>query len=125
MRSSHSSIPHSLTSLKQPDGATDGADKYPGMFMATMRLLVAHQSSVYSVSPSNPLLFTIEKLLASKVSSHLLPSVCIYLSLPANAHRLFVTTDSGTSSPILSPGPAGNLSGIVSAVDSMYTTLIS
>lgn len=69
--------------IKQPDGATDGADRYP----------------VYSVLPSNPLLRTVQKLLAT------------------NAHRLFVTTDSATGSPILSPSSLGNLSGIVSIVD--------
>jgi len=69
--------------IKQPDGATDGVDKYP----------------VYSVLSSNSLLRTVQKLLAT------------------NAHRLFVTTDSGSGSPVLSPSTVGNLSGIVSIVD--------
>lgn len=42
----------------------------------------------------------------------------------ANAHRLFVTTDSQTSSPTLSPSPLGNLSGIVSIVDSASVNLL-
>ena len=39
----------------------------------------------------------------------------------ANAHRVFVTKESGPASPILSPsfhGIQGNLTGIVSIVDS-------
>jgi len=39
----------------------------------------------------------------------------------ANAHRVFVTQESGPASPILTPsflGPHGNLTGIVSIVDS-------
>ncbi|KAF8069013.1 hypothetical protein FPV67DRAFT_1490739 [Lyophyllum atratum] len=73
-----------ISQIKEPDGSTDGVDKYP----------------VYSVSPSSPLSYTIEKLLAT------------------NAHRVFVTTESRPSSPILSSTAYGSLSGIVSIVDS-------
>ncbi|KIM47130.1 hypothetical protein M413DRAFT_270231 [Hebeloma cylindrosporum] len=57
---------------------------------------------VYSVFPSNLLSYTIDKILAT------------------NAHRVFVTKESGPASPILSPsfhGLQGNLTGIVSIVD--------
>ncbi|PPQ65354.1 hypothetical protein CVT26_000069 [Gymnopilus dilepis] len=74
--------------IKEPDGSTDGVDKYP----------------VYSVFPSSRLSYTIEKILAT------------------NAHRVFVTKDSGPASPSLSPSFHGgsfqsNLIGIVSVVD--------
>ncbi|RDB27974.1 Protein SDS23 [Hypsizygus marmoreus] len=59
----------------------------------------ADKYPVYSVSPSSQLSYTIQKLLAT------------------NAHRLFVTTESRPSSPILSSSSFGNLSGIVSIVD--------
>jgi CBS domain-containing protein len=52
---------------------------------------------VYSVVPLSLLSYTIDKLLAT------------------NAHRVFVTRDS--TSPGMSPGSAGNLTGIVSTVD--------
>lgn len=72
--------------------------------------------------PSNPLLRTVQKLLASKCHPVHFPIRCSTLRL-ANAHRLFVTTDSATGSPILSPSSLGNLSGIVSIVDSRSTFL--
>ncbi|KAF8148494.1 hypothetical protein BJ912DRAFT_1036639 [Pholiota molesta] len=72
-----------IAKIKEPDGSTDGADKYP----------------VYSVFPSSLLSYTIEKLLAT------------------NAHRVFVTKDSGTASPTMSPTFKTNLTGIVSIVD--------
>jgi CBS domain-containing protein len=75
-----------ISQIKEPDGLTDGADKYP----------------VYSVFPSSLLSYTIDKILAT------------------NAHRVFVTKESGPTSPILSPafhGIHGNLTGIVSIVD--------
>lgn len=72
-----------ISYIKHPDGSTDGADKYP----------------VYSVLPSSPLLYTIEKILAT------------------NAHRVFVARESTMSSPILGPAAVGNLCGIVSIVD--------
>ncbi|KAK0458913.1 uncharacterized protein EV420DRAFT_1541205 [Desarmillaria tabescens] len=74
-----------IAQIKDPDGSEDGADKYP----------------VYSVLPTNSMLYTMQKLLAT------------------NAHRLFVTQDnsSGTSSPLASYITSGNLSGIVSIVD--------
>jgi len=70
-----------VAKIKEPDGATDGVDKYP----------------VYSVLPSNTLVYAIEKLLAT------------------NAHRLFVTDDN-PNSPKLGNAPEP-LSGIVSTVD--------
>ncbi|KAH6917799.1 hypothetical protein BKA70DRAFT_1415845 [Coprinopsis sp. MPI-PUGE-AT-0042] len=72
-----------ISLIKHPDGSTDGVDKYP----------------VYSVLPSSPLLYTIEKILAT------------------NAHRVFVARESTLSSPILGPSAMGNLCGIVSIVD--------
>ncbi|KAK0238128.1 hypothetical protein EDD85DRAFT_833124 [Armillaria nabsnona] len=74
-----------IAQIKDSDGSEDGADKYP----------------VYSVLPTNSMLYTMQKLLAT------------------NAHRLFVTQDSssGGSSPIVSYITSGNLSGIVSIVD--------
>ncbi|KAG7448530.1 uncharacterized protein BT62DRAFT_985826 [Guyanagaster necrorhizus] len=74
-----------IAQIKASDGSKDGADKYP----------------VYSVLPTNSMLYTIQKLLAT------------------NAHRLFVTQDSssGVSSPVVSYITSGNLSGIVSIVD--------
>ncbi|KAF8815115.1 hypothetical protein BYT27DRAFT_7199617 [Phlegmacium glaucopus] len=74
---------HFIGHIKDSDGITDGADKYP----------------VYSVFPSSLLSFTMEKILAT------------------NAHRVFVTKESGTASPILSPSLHNNLTGIVSIVD--------
>ncbi|KAF8903933.1 hypothetical protein CPB84DRAFT_1961018 [Gymnopilus junonius] len=79
---------HFIAHIKEPEGSTDGADKYP----------------VYSVFPSSRLSYTIEKILAT------------------NAHRVFVTKDSGAASPTLSPSFHGgsfqsNLIGIVSVVD--------
>ncbi|PPQ84912.1 hypothetical protein CVT25_004580 [Psilocybe cyanescens] len=74
---------HFIAQIKEIDGSTDGADRYP----------------VYSVFPSSLLSYTIEKLLAT------------------NAHRLFVTRESGPASPTLSPSFQGNLTGIVSVVD--------
>jgi len=73
-----------ISQIKEPDGSTDGADKCP----------------VYSVSPTSPLSYTIQKLLAT------------------NSHRLFVTTEaSAVLSPASTPSSSGNLSGIVSIVD--------
>ncbi|KAG5638328.1 hypothetical protein H0H81_000571 [Sphagnurus paluster] len=72
-----------ISHIKESDGSTDGADKYP----------------VYSVSPSSPLSYTIQKLLAT------------------NAHRLFVTTESRPASPITYSAGYGGISGIVSIVD--------
>ncbi|KAF8155575.1 hypothetical protein B0H34DRAFT_713871 [Crassisporium funariophilum] len=72
-----------ISQIKEPDGSTDGADKYP----------------VYSVFHSSLLSYTIEKLLAT------------------NAHRVFVTKESGAASPVPSPAFHGNLTGIVSVVD--------
>ncbi|KAJ7927470.1 hypothetical protein B0H13DRAFT_1970530 [Mycena leptocephala] len=71
--------------IKAPDGSTDGADRYP----------------VYAVSPTSPLSYIIQKLLAT------------------NSHRLFITRDtSGSTSPIIASGRIpGNLTGIVSIVD--------
>jgi len=79
---------HFVAHIKEPDGSTDGVDKYP----------------VYSVFPSSRLSYTIEKILAT------------------NAHRVFVTKDSGPASPTLTPSFHGgsfqsNLIGIVSVVD--------
>ncbi|KAJ8693760.1 cell separation during budding [Pleurotus ostreatus] len=73
-----------IAQIKEPDGSLDGADKYP----------------VYSISPSTPLSYTMEKLLAT------------------NSHRLFVTRESGPgTSPVISPSYSTNLTGIVSVVD--------
>ncbi|KAG6836948.1 hypothetical protein H0H93_000838 [Arthromyces matolae] len=72
-----------ISIIKEVDGSTDGVDKYP----------------VYSVSPSNSLAYTMQKLLAT------------------NAHRLFVTVESRPSSPIQTSTTYGSLSGIVSIVD--------
>jgi len=74
---------HFIAHIKDSDGISDGADKYP----------------VYSVSPSSLLSFTMEKLLATY------------------AHRVFVTKESTTASPVLSPSSHNNLTGIVSIVD--------
>ncbi|EJF56777.1 hypothetical protein DICSQDRAFT_140907 [Dichomitus squalens LYAD-421 SS1] len=73
-----------VTRIKEPDGSTDGVDKSP----------------VYSVTPNNTLLYTMQKLLAT------------------NSHRLFVTEDSPMSSAatFTSASPT-NLCGIVSVVD--------
>ncbi|KAK7685443.1 hypothetical protein QCA50_011306 [Cerrena zonata] len=76
-------LKHFISLIKEPDGSTDGADKYP----------------VYSVLPSSTLLYTIEKLIATK------------------SHRLFVTDESQVLSPPFAPSPTTNLSGIVSIVD--------
>lgn len=59
----------------------------------------AEKYPVYSVLPSSTLLHALGKLLAT------------------NAHRVFVSTEPPTSSPILSPTSPGNLCGIVSIVD--------
>ncbi|KAF9528623.1 hypothetical protein CPB83DRAFT_853975 [Crepidotus variabilis] len=72
-----------IAQIKEPDGSTDGVDKYP----------------VYSVFPSSLLSYTVEKLLAT------------------NAHRVFVTRESGPASPTGLSVFSGNLSGIVSIVD--------
>ncbi|KAF9004890.1 hypothetical protein BDZ89DRAFT_1237035 [Hymenopellis radicata] len=73
-----------IAQIKAPHGCTDGADRYP----------------VYSVLPSSPLSYTVQKLLAT------------------NAHRLFVTKEeAGCASPIVSHMSPGNLTGIVSIVD--------
>ena len=83
----------------------------------TTRWNQRQQRLVYSVSPSSLLSFTIEKLLASKssvsVPCHWSPDSCDL----ANAHRVFVTAESGPNSPSHSNG-SGNLTGIVSIVDS-------
>ncbi|TFK87552.1 hypothetical protein K466DRAFT_662933 [Polyporus arcularius HHB13444] len=72
-----------VTRIKEPDGSTDGVDKFP----------------VYSVTPNNTLIYTMQKLLAT------------------NAHRVFVTEESPmSSSPSFSAIP-NNLCGIVSVVD--------
>ncbi|THH14616.1 hypothetical protein EW146_g5744 [Bondarzewia mesenterica] len=100
-----------VAQIKLPDGSTDGADKYP----------------VYSVSPTSTLSYTMQKLLASMKS--LFPLQCLILlttianvlhqHMTANAHRVFVTADSPSSSSPSVAGLAamGNLSGIVSIVD--------
>ncbi|OBZ67663.1 Protein SDS23 [Grifola frondosa] len=73
-----------VSRIKERDGSTDGADKFP----------------VYSVSPSNTLFYTMQKLLAT------------------NSHRLFVTEESPmSSSSNFNPGSSGSLCGIVSTVD--------
>jgi hypothetical protein len=96
-------------------------------FLTTFFYFLLSSLPVYSVSPSSRLTYTIEKLLASKtrvVSSiyHLSPHSSFHL---ANAHRLFVTTDSCPSSPIPTSHTLSNLTGIVSIVDSMsHFTLI-
>ncbi|KAI0070841.1 hypothetical protein K474DRAFT_1607926 [Panus rudis PR-1116 ss-1] len=72
-----------ISIVKEPDGSTDGVDKYP----------------VYSVLPSSTLLYTIQKLIATR------------------AHRLFVTDESQILSPSSLSSTSGNLSGIVSIVD--------
>jgi len=59
----------------------------------------ADKYPVYSVFPSSLLSFTMEKILAT------------------NAHRVFVTKESGAASPTLSPSIHSNLTGIVSIVD--------
>ncbi|TFK73512.1 hypothetical protein BDN72DRAFT_761572 [Pluteus cervinus] len=62
----------------------------------------ADKFPAYSVSPSSTLLYTVQKLLTT------------------NAHRVFVTRESlGSASPLLSPSFPGNLSGIVSIVDTL------
>ncbi|KAI0765772.1 hypothetical protein BC629DRAFT_1293340 [Irpex lacteus] len=68
-----------ISLIKEPDGSTDGVDKYP----------------VYSVTPNNTLLYTMQKILAT------------------NSHRLFVSDDQPVSSPL----GTGSLSGVVSIVD--------
>ncbi|EDR08258.1 uncharacterized protein LACBIDRAFT_327329 [Laccaria bicolor S238N-H82] len=82
---------HFVSQIKELDGSTDGADRYPD---------IAGWFTVYSVSPSSTLSYTVEKLLAT------------------NAHRLFVTKESRAASPVLSSNASSNLSGIVSIVDS-------
>ncbi|KAI0765872.1 hypothetical protein BD413DRAFT_159418 [Trametes elegans] len=73
-----------VAQIKEPDGSMDGVDKFP----------------VYSVSPNNTLLYTMQKLLAT------------------NAHRVFVTEESPmSSSPSFSTMSPTNLCGIVSVVD--------
>jgi hypothetical protein len=73
-------------------------------------------NTVYSVFPSTTLAFTIQKLLASTYIGLL----CVdhySVHILANSHRLFVISDTpGSASP--SAGVRGNLSGIVSIVDS-------
>jgi len=54
---------------------------------------------VYSVFPSSLLSFTMEKILAT------------------NSHRVFVTKELTTSSPVMSPCSHSNLTGVVSIVD--------
>ena len=51
---------------QEPEGATDGADKYPGMGQWDDHGRVFTEPLVYSVLPSNTLAYTIQKLLASK-----------------------------------------------------------
>ncbi|KAF4618201.1 hypothetical protein D9613_011536 [Agrocybe pediades] len=73
-----------ISQIKEPEGSTDGADRYP----------------VYSVLQSSLLSYTMEKLLAT------------------NAHRVFVTRESGPGSPSMSPSShKSNITGIVSVVD--------
>ncbi|TCD66085.1 Protein sds23 [Steccherinum ochraceum] len=57
------------------------------------------KSPIYSVLPSSTLLYTMQKLIAT------------------NAHRVFVTDEPQTHSPMLSPSPSAGLCGIVSVVD--------
>ncbi|PPQ72987.1 hypothetical protein CVT24_000300 [Panaeolus cyanescens] len=74
-------LQHFIAHVKEPDGSTDGADKYP-------------------VVSSSPLFYTIGKILAT------------------NAHRVFVTRESALASPVLSASSKGNVTGLVSIVDS-------
>ncbi|KAK0476315.1 hypothetical protein IW261DRAFT_1490680 [Armillaria novae-zelandiae] len=80
-----------IAQIKDSDGSEDGANKYP----------------VYSILPTNTMLYTMQKLLAT------------------NAHRVFMTQDnsSGGSSPIVSYITSGNLSGLVSIVDSIMANI--
>ena len=59
----------------------------------------ADKYPIYSVLPSSTLLYTMQKLIAT------------------NSHRVFVTEESQTHSPSLSPSPSAGLCGIVSIVD--------
>ena len=72
------------------------------------------------MSPSSLLSYTIGKLLASELG--LLLFVCRpMLHFKANAHRVFVTNDSLPASPTGIHSLSGNLTGIVSVVDSVYS----
>ena len=114
--------------IQEPDGSTDGADKCPGNDSCSQSdtlVSLIHPQTVYSVSPTSPLSYTIQRPLAStpsciSFSSFVYP--CIYFSHnAANSHRLFVTTEaSAVLSPASTPSSSGNLSGIVSIVDSTY-----
>jgi hypothetical protein len=73
--------------------------------------------TVYSVFQSSTLAYTIQKLLASMYNGLLFVEHYSTSPRPANSHRLFVISETpGSASP--SPGVRGNLSGIVSIVDS-------
>src|ERR1700731_651185 len=75
-------------------------------------------NAVYSVNPTNSLAYTIQKILASTCSLFNLSSSADPF-LQANAHRVFLTRENGVFiSPTILPTSPGNLSGIVSVVDS-------
>ncbi|KAJ3520486.1 hypothetical protein NM688_g9156 [Phlebia brevispora] len=87
-----------ISAIKEPDGSTDGADKYP----------------VYSVTPNINLLFAMQKILASAFSILEFPChLTNTTEYEANSHRLFVADDSLPAPPSV---PA-SLSGVVSIVD--------
>ena len=81
---------------------------------------------VYSVFPSSLLSFTMEKILASEFTLSLFFCVIqidVHINsyfYIANAHRVFVTKELTTTSPVMSPTAHSNLTGIVSIVDSAF-----
>lgn len=56
--------------VQEPDGSTDGVDKFPGTaymrLLPCSRLVLTVSATVYSVTPNNTLFYTMQKLLASE-----------------------------------------------------------
>lgn len=92
-------------------------------FVATVIATKANDFLAYSVLPSSTMAYTMEKILASMLACYLLPQYPDCISCQANSHRVFVTNGdpivgSPSSSPVDSSSNSGNLTGIVSIIDS-------
>ena len=108
-----------------PQGWTDGADRYPGPVLLSTKWIECSFMITQYTAYSNPPRWSIRFKSYSQVRTS--SFVCLVdiqnLRSPANSHRLFVLSETpGSASP--SAGFRGNLSGVVSIVDSKKVPVV-
>lgn len=109
-----------VSSIRLPHGSTDGADRYPGSCESLDYTFRKAENGWQYIQYLHQAHLCIRLRSCWPVRQLSTYDIRVADTRIANAHRLFVSDEAESINPVLSPSSPGNLTGIISIVDSMY-----